>query len=96
MAAIIQADWTPTRRRVTMTAISSDRAGTSTMAKTATFGVLHLATSFTVGYVLTGSVAIAGAITFVEPVVNTVMHYFFDKYWAQREARRARASMAIT
>ena len=66
------------------------------MAKTATFGVLHLGTSFTVGYVLTGSVAIAGAITFVEPVVNTVMHYFLEKFWAQREALRASASMAIT
>lgn len=66
------------------------------MAKTATFGVLHLGTSFTVGYLLTGSIAIAGAITFVEPAVNTVMHYFFEKYWAQREARRASASMAMT
>ena len=51
------------------------------MAKTATFGVMHLGTSFTVGYALTGSVAIAGAITFVEPAVNTVLHYFFEKYW---------------
>jgi uncharacterized membrane protein len=66
------------------------------MAKTATFGVLHLGTSFTIGYLFTGSVAIAGAITFIEPAVNTVMHYFFDKYWNQREARRASASMAIT
>jgi uncharacterized membrane protein len=51
------------------------------MTKTATFGVLHLGTSFTVGYLLTGSLTIAGAITFVEPLVNTVLHYFFDKYW---------------
>lgn len=51
------------------------------MAKTATFGVLHLGTSFGVGYLLTGSIAIAGAITLVEPLVNTVMHYFFDKGW---------------
>ena len=71
------------------------------MAKTATFGVMHLGTSFTVGYALTGNVAIAGAITFVEPLVNTVLHYFFDKYWAHPRllallpARRARASMAI-
>ena len=55
-----------------------------------------LTVAFTVGYLLTGSIAIAGAITFVEPAVNTVMHYFFDKYWTQREARRASASMAIT
>ena len=51
------------------------------MAKTAAFGVLHLGTSFGVGYQLTGSVAMAGAITLVEPLVNTVMHYFFDKGW---------------
>ena len=66
------------------------------MAKTLSFGVLHLGTSFSVTYALTGSVAVAGAVTFIEPVANTVLHYFFDKYWAQREARRARASMAIT
>lgn len=52
------------------------------MAKTASFGVMHLGIAFAVSYALTGSVAIAGAITFVEPLVNTVAHYFFDKYWA--------------
>lgn len=52
------------------------------MAKTASFGVMHLGIAFSVSYALTGSMAIAGAITFVEPMVNTVAHYFFDKYWA--------------
>ena len=51
------------------------------MAKTASFGVLHIGTSFTVTYALTGNLAVAGAVTFVEPLVNTVVHYFFDKYW---------------
>lgn len=51
------------------------------MAKTASFGLLHLGTAFGVSYTLTGDVAIAGAITFVEPAVNTVMHYFHDKHW---------------
>ena len=51
------------------------------MAKTATFGVMHIGTSFTVTYAITGSVSVAGIVTFVEPLVNTVMHYFFDKYW---------------
>ena len=51
------------------------------MAKTASFGVLHLGTSFGVTYALTGNVAVAGAVTFVEPAVNTVMHHFFEKYW---------------
>lgn len=73
------------------------------MAKTATFGVLHLGTSFGVTYGLTGNIAIAGAVTFVEPVVNTVMHHFFDKYWghpslkawwAARQARKVQAVQA--
>jgi uncharacterized membrane protein len=63
------------------------------MAKTATFGVIHLGTSFTVGYALTGSVAIAGAITFVEPLVNTVLHYFFDRYWGHPGLRRRLAAL---
>ncbi len=59
------------------------------MAKSATFGVMHLGIAFGVSYALTGSVAIAGAITVVEPLLNTVAHYFFDRWWARREQRRA-------
>ncbi len=36
---------------------------------------------FSVSYLLTGDIAIAGAITLVEPVVNTIAHYFFDRWW---------------
>jgi uncharacterized membrane protein len=64
------------------------------MAKTATFGVMHLVTSFSVTYTLTGSMTIAGVVTFVEPLVNTVMHYFFDKYWDHPRAQNARRVLA--
>jgi uncharacterized membrane protein len=57
------------------------------MAKSAAFGVMHLGIAFSVSYALTGSWTIAGAITVVEPIVNTVAHYFFDRWWARREAR---------
>ena len=57
------------------------------MAKSAAFGVLHLGTAFGVAYALTGSVSVAGAITFVEPIVNTVLHFFFDRHWAPVSAR---------
>ena len=56
------------------------------MAKTVSFGILHLGTSFTVTYALTGSIAVAGAVTFIEPLANTVLHYFFDKYWGHPSA----------
>ena len=58
------------------------------MVKSATFGVMHLGIAFAVSYALTGSVAIAGAITLVEPVVNTVAHYFFDRWWERRARAR--------
>jgi len=64
------------------------------MAKTATFGVLHLGTSFGVTFALTGNVAVAGAVTFVEPLVNTVMHHFFDKYWEHPRLRALRQAMS--
>lgn len=56
------------------------------MAKSAAFGAIHLGIAFGVSYALTGSVAIAGAITLVEPVVNTVAHYFFDRWWGHPKA----------
>lgn len=59
------------------------------MAKTLTFGIMHLGIAFSVTYVLTGSLAVSGAVTFIEPAVNTVAHYFFDRYWDKRERRQA-------
>lgn len=69
------------------------------MAKTASFGVMRLGIAFGVSYALTGNMAIAGAITFVEPLVNTVAHYFFDRAWdsprwtAWRERRSLRPAL---
>jgi uncharacterized membrane protein len=68
------------------------------MAKSAAFGIVHIATSFGVGYALTGSLAVAGAITLVEPLVNTVAHYGFDKgwdRWHQRRQERRQAAAAL-
>jgi uncharacterized membrane protein len=61
------------------------------MTKSATFGAMHVGIAFGVSYALTGNVTIAGAITVVEPLVNTVAHYFFDKAW---ESGRVRAPWA--
>jgi uncharacterized membrane protein len=60
-----------------------------TMAKSAAFGVVHLGVAFSIGYALTGDVAIAGAITLIEPAVNTVVHYAFDRWWGHPALRQA-------
>ena len=64
------------------------------MAKSASFGVMHLGIAFGVTYALTGNVAVAGAVTMVEPVCNTVAHYFFDRWWKRRH-RGAPAGAAV-
>lgn len=58
------------------------------MVKSATFGVMHVGIAFGVSLALTGSWTVAGAITIVEPIANTVAHYFFDRWWTRRETRR--------
>jgi len=66
------------------------------MAKSASFGILHLGVAFGVSFVLTGDVAIAGAITLVEPAVNTVVHYFHDRHWGRLSAWWAQRPQALS
>lgn len=40
------------------------------MAKVLTVGAMNAVTSFNVNYMITGSVAVSGAVTFIEPVVQ--------------------------
>jgi len=40
--------------------------------KTVTFAAVHFAVAFSVAYLLTGSVAIAGGLALLKPMVNTV------------------------
>lgn len=66
------------------------------MAKSATFGVMHLGIAFGISFALTGDIAIAGAITVLEPMANTVAHYFFDRWWARRHAASPASQIAAT
>lgn len=56
------------------------------VAKTALFAGLHFVIAVAVAWALTGSLAIAGALAVVEPLVNAVALYFFDRWWARRDA----------
>ena len=51
------------------------------MTKTFSFAVVHFIVAFTVGFALTGSVAIGGAMALVEPALNTVAYFFHEKAW---------------
>lgn len=65
------------------------------MAKSASFGVMHLGIAFGVTYALTGSMAVAGAVTVVEPLSNTVAHYFFDRWWEAHHPRETAAAAPV-
>ncbi|WP_374430716.1 DUF2061 domain-containing protein [Ideonella dechloratans] len=59
------------------------------MAKTLSFGAMHVGIAFGLGYAFTGSVATAGVLTVVEPLCNMVAHHFFEGWWERREHVRA-------
>ncbi|MBF6023928.1 DUF2061 domain-containing protein [Lysobacter niastensis] len=58
------------------------------MAKTLSFAAAHFTVAFTVGYLMTGSVLVGGALALVEPACNTVVFYFHEKVWRRFELRK--------
>ena len=65
----------------------------NTLAKTITFAMVHFTVAFSIAYLLTGSVAISGALALIEPLANTVAYYFHERVW-HRLARRASPQQA--
>lgn len=57
------------------------------MAKTVSFALVHFTVAFSVGYALSGSIAVGGAIALVEPAVNTVAYYWHERAWTWWRAR---------
>ena len=54
--------------------------------KTVTFAITHMAVAFAVGWALTGSIAIGGALAVDGPRVNTGAYFFHEKLWERRSA----------
>ena len=51
------------------------------LVKTCTYLVIHLVIGFSVAYLFTGSIAIAGGIALIEPLVNAVAFFFHETVW---------------
>lgn len=58
------------------------------MTKTLSFAGVHFCVAFLVGWIMTGSVWVGGALALVEPACNTVAFHFHEKIWKRIEARR--------
>lgn len=65
------------------------------MTKTASFAVVHFTVAFTVGYALSGSVVVGGAIALVEPAVNTVAYFIHEKVWERIRNRTPSNNMQV-
>ena len=53
------------------------------LAKTASFAVLHFAVAFGIAYLLTGNISVAGALALIEPLANTVAFFFHERAWSR-------------
>lgn len=51
------------------------------MTKTMSFAAVHFTVAFTVGYLMTGSVLVGGAIALVEPAINTIAYHIHEQLW---------------
>lgn len=56
------------------------------MAKTISFGVMHISVAFLVVWAMTGDWRIGGLTALVEPCVNTVAYHFHEKVWKRRSS----------
>lgn len=65
------------------------------LVKTMTYLAVHLTVAFTIGYIITGSVEIAGLITLIEPCANAVAFFFHEKAWKWRLAKKTGLSTSI-
>jgi len=65
------------------------------LSKTLSFLVLHLMVGFTVAYLFTGSIALAGGIALVEPLANAVVFFFHERAWNDRSGRPRRLIDAL-
>lgn len=57
--------------------------------KTLSFAALHFTVAFALGWLLTGSWLVGGALALIEPACNTVVFHFHEKVWKRIELRRA-------
>lgn len=66
------------------------------MAKTLPFAAVHMTIAFAIGYAMTGSARVGGALALVEPLCNSVACHFHERLWKRIESRRREAATPRT
>lgn len=65
------------------------------MLKTVTFAAMHFTIAFVVVYLMTGSVALGGAVAVIEPLCNTAGYYFHERVWERIRGRGTIAAFPL-
>ena len=55
------------------------------MKKTVSFAIIHFTIAFSLGWLMTGSVLVGGALASLEPALNTVAFHWHEKWWARKQ-----------
>lgn len=64
------------------------------MRKTLSFAAVHMTVAFAVGWAMTGSAWVGGALALVEPLCNTLAYHVHERAWKRIEARGSGAPPA--
>lgn len=59
------------------------------MTKTFSFAIVHFSVAFTLGFAMTGSLLVGGALALVEPAVNTLAYHVHERVWERARRRRS-------
>lgn len=58
-----------------------------TLKKTLSYYIMHITVAMLVGYFVTGSLAMAIALSLIEPTVQAVAFFFHEKIWEKNTAQ---------
>ena len=53
------------------------------MKKTLSFAAVHFTVAFSLGYLMTGSLVVGGALALLEPALNTVAYHWHERAWSR-------------
>ena len=65
------------------------------MKKTLSFAAVHFTVAFSLGWLLTGSPVVGGALALIEPALNTVAYYWHERAWSRWGSRDQRTSLTL-
>ena len=65
------------------------KANATTLKKTASYYLLHIAVAASVAYAVTGDLVMSLTLSLLEPTVQAFAFFFHEKLWDRRTARLA-------